>query len=582
MPKDDLAPITRFSLRTKLARPLPHDALPSATRSYNRGWLLRQTTWQFVSLLVAWAYLWSLQLDNDGLWFRGDSPRHAMNGFFWIDYLRDFTLDAKAYALSYYARFPAIDPASRPPLFYLLEGTAFALLGPSPYVAKGLVLCFALVAALYLWAWLRRWMSEEAAWAAGLFLLLPGIAQWSHAIMLNVPALAFSLAALYHTRRWLDAPQASLWDFWPVPVLTLFAILTYYTMGVVVFAIAGSIMFHRGLGRPFDSKKILVIGITIVGFLPFVWLIVGWAPMPLSWVVPKPMNVVKLSNWTFYPYQVLKLCNLHLLVLAGIGAASYLWNRRWCHEVMSLLIWIFCLYIPLSLLEAKELRYALLLSAPLIGLGAVAVVQLSEWLVDRAPYLRLTSKEMTVAVFLALLMFQFYLAASYRVMSVSGYKEVATFLAQVAPDEPVFFDGFYDGIFTFYMRAGDPGFRRRVVLGSKLLYTSAVFPGWQQQEFVNSPQEVIDVLRQRGGCRWIAVEMGAETEGFIPMQHLREAVKTSAFEFVRSFPITAHNTDRVDVYRLTLPVVSVDEVELPFAVLGPNVKYRVRPIPSRP
>ena len=38
---------------------------------------------------------------------------------------------------------------------------------------------------------------------------------------------------------------------------------------------------------------------------------------------------------------------------------------------------------------------------------------------------------------------------------------------------------------------------------------------------------------------------------------------------------------RVDVYRLTLPIVEVDEVELPFAVLGPDVKYRVRPIPSR-
>ena len=68
--------------------------------------------------------MWSLQLDNDGLWFQGDSPRHAINGFFWIDFLREVTLEAKDYALSYYARYPAIDPASRPPVFYLLEGNA--------------------------------------------------------------------------------------------------------------------------------------------------------------------------------------------------------------------------------------------------------------------------------------------------------------------------------------------------------------------------------------------------------------------------------------------------------------------------
>ena len=54
--------------------------------------------------------------------------------------------------------------------------------------------------------------------------------------------------------------------------------------------------------------------------------------------------------------------------------------------------------------------------------------------------------------------------------------------------------------------------RRRVVLGNKLLYTSAIFVEWHQQAFVHSPEEVIEVLRQRGGCRWLVVEMGTETE----------------------------------------------------------------------
>ena len=560
---------------------MPNPSPPSSQQAYHQGWVLSQSAWQIISLLVVWIYLWSLQLDNDGLWYRGDAARHALNGFFWIDYLRDFTWDAKGYALSYYARFPAIDPASRPPLFYLLEGVAFTLLGPSPYVAKGLVLCFSLLATIYLWAWLRRWISEEAGWAAGLFLLLPGVTRWSHAIMLNVPALAFSIAALYHTRCWLEDSKGSMRDFWLATVLTLLAILTYYTAGVVVFAVAGCVMFHRGLGKLFGSKKILSIVVTTVMLLPFAWLIVRWAPTPLSWVVPNPVNIVKLSSWTFYPNQVLGLCNLHLLVLAIIGAGTCLWNRRWRHEVISLGIWIFSLYIPLSLLEAKELRYALLLSAPLVGLAAIAVVQICEGIANRLPHLQLASRSITVAAFLALLLWQVGVAAMYRVMSVSGYQEVAAFMAQVAPEEPVLYDGFYDGTFTFYMRAGDDRLRRRVVLGNKLLYTSAIFVGWRQQEFAHSPEEVIEVLRQRGGCRWLVIEMGTETENIVPMRHLRQAVKTPAFELVRSFPITAPQTDRVDVYRLTLPIVEVDEVELPFAVLGPDVKYRVRPIPSR-
>ena len=65
------------------------------------------------------------------------------------------------------------------------------------------------------------------------------------------------------------------------------------------------------------------------------------------------------------------------------------------------------------------------------------------------------------------------------------------------------------------------------------------------------------------------------------MRHLRDAVKTSAFELVSSFPIDALVIDRVDVYRFKIPVAEVQEVELPFPILGTDVTYRVHPIPSR-
>ena len=279
--------------------------------------------------------------------------------------------------------------------------------------------------------------------------------------------------------------------------------------------------------------------------------------------------------------RTIGLRNIHLLVLAIIGAASFLWSARWRQEVIGLGIWIVALYVPLSLIGVKELRYALLLSAPLVGLATIAVVQVGEGIAERLSRSRFTSRAITVAALLALLLWQVGVAATYRVTSVSGYQEVAAFLGQVAPEEPVLYDGFYDGTFTFYLRAGDERFRRRVVLGNKLLYTSALFVDAHRQEFVHSPEDVIEVLRHRGGCRWLAIEMGAETENIASMRYVRQAVKTSAFALVRSFPITAPQTDRVDVYRFILPIEAVDAIELPFAILGPDVKYRVRPIPPR-
>jgi hypothetical protein len=530
-------------------------------------------------LLLAWAYLWALQYDNDGLWYRGDAARHALNGFFWADYLRDFTLDAKGYALSYYARYPAIDPASRPPFFYLLEGAGFALLGPSPFVAKGIVLCFALMSALYFWAWLRRWVAPEAAWAASLLLLLPGVSRWSHAIMMQVPGIALGMGALYHGRAWLET--SSRRDFWLATTLSLLAILTYYPAGIAVFVIVAWAAMRQAWHHLINRKNIAPIALAIVALIPFAWLIVRWAPTPLGWVVPKASDLVKLSNWTFYFGELRYLCNLHLLALAGLGAVVGVCSARWRRETLVLLVWILVMYVVLSLLMAKDLRYAILVSVPFVGLGAIAILCLCEWLYNRTPRLKSAGSGVTVGVFVALLALQVYLAANYRVLSVKGYREVTSFLAGVAPGEPVFYDGFYDGIFTFYVRAGDPQFRRQVVLGHKLLYTYAMFPGWRQQDFANSPEEVIDLLRRRGGSRWLAIEMGKETDKVASMRYLRQAVKTPAFDLVRSFPISAYQTERVDVYRFNLPVAEVDEVDLPFPVLGQDVKYRVRPIPSR-
>jgi hypothetical protein len=105
--------------------------------------------------------------------------------------------------------------------------------------------------------------------------------------------------------------------------------------------------------------------------------------------------------------------------------------------------------------------------------------------------------------------------------------------------------------------------------------------GWRQQNFVNSPEEVVETLQQRGGCRWLAIERSRRERELLPMQHLRAAVNTPAFELIRSFPIEASAVHRVDVYRFKLHVADVHEVELPFPILGPDVKYRVRPISPR-
>jgi hypothetical protein len=557
----------------------PH-AGSEADRAINSARIIsaRQLLLQVLLLLAIWAYLFTLHLDNDGLWFQGDAPRHAVTGFFWLDYLRDFTPDAKGYALSYYARYPAIDPVSRPPVFYLLEAAAFALLGPSPYVAKNLVLAFSLLSAVYLMAWLRHWISPRAGWAAGLLLLLPGMTTWSHATMLNVPALALGLGAVYHARHWLEARSRRRPDFLVATLLTLLGILTYYPAGVVVIVIAFWMALQRDWRRPGHDKVLLVAGISLFTLLPFVWLTAHWAQVQLGWLLPSASHLAKLSTWTFYPLLMPQIVNLHIICLAGIGLFTGLAQKRWRREVIILTSWIAVLYLVFSILYAKDIRYALPVMVPLVILCAIGIHTASDWMKRRLRMPGPDGRKLTTTLILVLLLSQAYLVGQHTVPSVSGYRELVAFLEQAAPAEPLFYEGHHDGIFTFYVRAGDENFQRRVVLGSKLLYASAKVPGWQQQNFVNSPEDVIRVLREQGGARWLAVEIPARGQQSAPVRALHEALGTSDFELVRSFPIDARSVKRVDVYRLRLPVSDVKEVELPFPVLGTDVRYRTRPV----
>lgn len=456
---------------------MPRKADQTAPATVGRA--KRELLWQTLVVLAVWGYLIGLHWDNDGLWFQGDAPRHAMNGFFWVDYLRDFTPNAKDYALSYYARYPAVDPASRPPVFYLLEGAAYRLLGPSPYVAKGLVLVFSVVAALYLLAWLRQWISAEAGWAAAWLLLVPGMTTWSFAIMLNVPALALGLGALYHARRSLEVPVSRRRDFALAAVMTVLGILTYYPTGVVGVIFASWIAVRRSWSRWRAREVLLAVGVGLLVLLPFTWLIVQWAPVYLGWVLPAAPNVGMLANWTCYPLHLPQMVDPYLLCLAGGGAVASFAQKRWRTEAVVLTSWVLVLYAVFSILHAKDLRYALPVTVPLLIFCTIAIVSVVEWLSRRPGDRDMSGRTLTSAMLLAILAYQGYLAMRHTVPVVSGYGELVSFLERVAPDEPVFYDGYHDGIFTFYVRAGDDRFQRRVVLSSKLLYASAIVPGWR-------------------------------------------------------------------------------------------------------
>src|SRR5262249_2062481 len=247
------------------------------------------------------------------------------------------------------------------------EGAAYRVFGVSPFVAKALVMVFVLVGTFYVLAWLRRWVAPSAGWAALLLPLQPGIIQWGHAVMLNVPSLVLAVAALSHWRprvRHLEVAAA----------LAAAAVLTYTAVAVIVFVMLVWALVE-GRGRSLLAPRTVVVG--ALAAVPVVlWILVEfrWAPAHRAVALyAGDYPPWKIAGWTYYPQHFFQLVTLPLLLAALLAVVLWLARGTARHEVRLLLLWFAVCYAWFSLITVKEARYVLLLVPPLVVLGAIGL-----------------------------------------------------------------------------------------------------------------------------------------------------------------------------------------------------------------
>jgi len=518
------------------------------------GMCVRSRACQVAVVALAFLTIAALHRQNDGLWFQGDSPRHAMNGLFWWDLLTTLPRDPVEFAVRYYARYPAINPATYPPLFYFVEGLTFAAFGPSPQVAKFIVLLFGVMAGVYTMAWARRWIGPVAGWAGPFLAFMPGIVLWTNSVMLNIPAAALGLAVLYHFRRWSETARVT-----QLVLTLLFAaavVLTYYQGGIVLCICAGWAALRW---REFRlNRRALWIAAGALCAIAPVAIAITLAPVQTARHLPTLALLTRSNTWTFYWTTLPDVTGRPALVAGVAGLIAGFFTARWRTDAAYLAIWITALIVGLSLLPAKDPRYVLL-SAPAFVLAAAIGLAVA------VPHLGARRPEWQAAALAAGLAAGFWSAARVQVPQVSGFREIATYLQEQAPRDAVLYDGPYDGLFGFYVRASDPHFERRVALGSKLLYQDGPASTFTpvQKSNVASTQDVVNLLRTRSGCRWVAIEV-TRNPGSIGRRLLREAVARPEFELIRSFPITGAGERRVDLYRSVIAVDPIAAVDLGF------------------
>ena len=119
------------------------------------------------------------------------------------------------------------------------------------------------------------------------------------------------------------------------------------------------------------------------------------------------------------------------------------------------------------------------------------------------------------------------------------------------------------GVYTFHLSAGDPGYQRQMVSLRNLLGV-----GKQRQLDLPTIRQII----LSAGPRWLAVETPIATLDFTLPDNLREFLKSDEVELVHSFLRPANQLQQLDLYRIVSrfrdDANQKDCFDLPQRVLG--------------
>jgi len=452
-----------------------------------------------------------------------DETQHAMTGFFAADLIRDHPLRHPVqYAYEYYAQYPALSGVIHwPPLFYVFEGVSFLVLGPSVVAARLAILFFALMAIAFWFVQVQQLQNEWMAAAAGLLLACsPSVLLFEKSVMLEIPCLAFSLAATWFWIRYLLKENPA--DVYVCAVFASAAALTkqnaIYLIPFCIFsglAVKGWRLFLR----PAVARAIAIGVILTAPFYSLVY-VVHWKSIAMDLGEKGASNAQSLA---FYGKGLPNQVGWIIFLLAILGCITCTrWARPKVPAIM--LSWIAACYITFTLIGHKETRYAIYWIPPFIyfALGPL-------FSYFRKPALRLAGGAAALVVTGSALVY----AWSYQRPNVSGYRTVAEQVTEISKAGVILYDAPLPGNFIFFVRANDAG--RHFVVLRKALYAVRIKQSGGVVELVHSPEEIEQLIRAYG-VRFLVVSDGIPLK-FESQKMLRDVLKEPNFREVGTFPI---------------------------------------------
>jgi hypothetical protein len=454
-----------------------------------------------------------------------DETQHAVTGLFAADVMRDRPFAHPVqYTYEYYAQYPALAGVIHwPPLFYVVEGAFFLVLGPTVVAARLAILFFSLVG-LTFWFLLVRDLRDEwtAAMATALLGLAPAVLLFEKTVMLEIPSLALCLVATFFGARYLRKERKS--DVYVFAVLAAMALLTKQNaIYLAPFCVLAGLWLKgwRWLLRSEVLRAAALCAALIAPFYLLVYL-VHWRPiaMDLEGTAQSHSYVHDLFfYWRALPH--------HLgWMLLGLSAVGMLTSRRWDDDtnVRLMLSWIVACYITFTLIGLKEARYAFYWIPAFTYFAAGGLTCFF-----RRPIMRSTASVVAGCVLVAMVIPAWAFQRPY----VSGYAAAAQRVVQANECGIVLFDGDLAGDFIFFVRANDAN--RRFLVLRKALYAERIKARLGVVELVHNADEVRQLIRN-DGVRFVVITEGTPIR-LESQKALREILAGPDFQLLGRFPI---------------------------------------------
>jgi len=518
----------------------------------------------FLALLaIILAMYISLPKDGDIYW--SDASRHALNGAFVLDFLREAPVRHPVdFAYDYYRQWPALTILFYPPLFYLVLAAAYSVFGVSEASALLVELGFLLLLAWGAFRLSRHWLDSLPALAVALLLLgAPQLAFWGQQIMLDVPAYAFLVWAGEFLVRYLN--NRSKAGLFAAVLCAVAAIYTKYNAVFFALVIAICVIFVHGWRAVRDGTVLRAAALGCGLLLPMVVIFFTFAGYNLEQAAAIPSGAARWSvdALTYYARTISAVLSSPTVALAclyvlALPLVPVLRLAR--TDAVFLFAWVLVGYVFYSVIAVKEPRHILFITYP-FALAAILVLDrlLAGW--------RLRSA--VIVTFAAGVLAQTLVTCT--VPFVTGVRQAAQVVARIAPPETnVGFWGALDGTFIYAMRAYAERSDLGVVRIDKLLFSDlGVYFEHGFTQNVMKPEQMSDMLAKLH-IQYVVMQTGFHND-VAAVKMLEAALSSNRFSEVERIPMYANYRNAVIaeliIYRLN--------EEVPRGRVAPSVQVKL-------